>query len=257
MRRMALTVKQEKFAQHYAAHRNGTAAYRHAFDVDKRTLPATVNRKATELLAHGGVSARIEELSNVQAAHSEPLLTRDAAHAAWMAIATADPRELIGLRVGCCRYCWGPGHAYQWRMREYTEALAKAEAAQRKGVECDLPDPAGGFDFNHTKDPNPDCPECRGEGLERVVPRDTNKLSKQALLLYGGVKAKRDGIEIVMADRQKALEHACRISGVYDDKVRLSGAIETMNRTVQMEATDPKEAARLYQELMASPGVRT
>lgn len=250
---MSLTTKQEKFAQHYAANRNGAAAYRHAYDVHPATKSETVERKATEVLAVQRVMDRIDELQNIQAAHSEPLLTRDAAHAAWMAIATADPRELIGLRVGCCRYCWGPGHAYQWRLREYTEALAKAE----KTGTCDLPDPAGGFDFNHTKDPNPDCPECRGEGLERVVPRDTNKLSKQALLLYGGVKAKRDGIEIVMADRQKALEHACRISGVYDDKVRLSGAIETMNRTVQMEATDPKEAARLYQELMASPGVRT
>lgn len=250
---MHLTAKEEKFAQHYAVNLNGAAAYRHAYDVHPNTKPETVQRKATAQLGKDHIAARIDELRNLAPAVTETLLTRDAAHAAWMAIATADPRELIGLRVGCCRYCWGPGHAYQWRLREYTEALAKAE----KAGTCDLPDPAGGFDFNHTKDPNPECPECRGEGLERVVPRDTNKLSKQALLLYGGVKAKRDGIEIVMADRQKALEHACRISGVYDDKVRLSGAIETMNRTVQMEATDPKEAARMWQELMASPGVRT
>src|SRR4051812_19236026 len=109
---MNLTPKQEKFCQHYAATRNGTASYPHAYDVDPRAKSETVERKATEVLAIQRVADRIEELANVQAANSEPLLTRDAAHAAWMQIATADPRELIGLRVGCCRFCWGPAHAY-------------------------------------------------------------------------------------------------------------------------------------------------
>lgn len=248
---MNLTPKQEKFCQHYSATRNGAASYRHAYDVDPRTKSETIERKATELLAVQRVQDRIDELVNVQAAHSEPLLTRDAAHAAWMAIAQADPRELIGLRVGCCRYCWGPGHAYQWRAREYREAFEAWERRPASEVSTPPPDMAGGLDFNHTKDPNPDCPECCGEGVERIVARDTSKLSKSALLLYGGVKSKRDGLEIVMADRQKALEHACRIAGVYDDKVRLSGAFTAMNAHVQISETDPREAARTYQEIIA------
>lgn len=251
---MDLTAKEERFSQHVALHHNEAAAYRHAYDVHPNTKAATVNRKAREIAGRQRVQDRIAELRNARPDVVETLLTRDAAHAAWMRIATADPRELIGLRVGCCRHCWGgPEHDYQWTAREYREALRVWEAGPQT---TPMPDPSGGLDYNRTRDPNPACPECFGEGVERVVARDTSKLSPQALLLYGGVKAKRDGPEIILADRQKALEHACRIAGVYDDKVRLSGAIETMNRVVQISATDPQEAARAYQELMGHPGVK-
>lgn len=256
MRGMDLTAKQEKFAQHYAVNHDGAAAYRHAYAVNPATKQATVQRQASALLANLAIAARVEHLRNATPGAVEAMMTCAEAHKAWLDIATADPRELIGLRVGCCRYCHGVGHAYQWRQREYLEAVRHAEKEAKAGRPCDLPDPSGGLDFRSTRPPVEDCPECDGRGEEYVQPRDTNNLSPQALLLYGGVKRKRDGsIEIVMADRQKALEMACRVAGVFDDKVRVSGAISTMGKIVQLQTKDPQEAARMYQELMASAAV--
>lgn len=257
MCRGMLTAKQEAFCKAYVTDRNGVRAYRAAYHVRPDTKDATCQRAATTLLRDPRITARIDELAN-EAAREPGGAVYDAAWCLrqWASIAQADPRELIGLRVGCCRFCWGAGYKYQWREREYCEALDAAERAARKDPDTPLPDPSGGLDFNTTRDPNPACPECHGEGLERVVPRDTSKLSPGALLLYGGVKAKRDGYEIVIADRTAALANVTRMAGGFKDNVRLDGSLETMSRIVKLEATDPKEAARMYQELMASPGVR-
>lgn len=251
-----LTAKQEAFCLAYASHRNGVRAYRAAYDVRSDTKDATCHQGAHKLLRDPKIMARIDDLA-AQAAKAPDGEVYDASwcRARWADIAKADPRELIGLRVGCCRYCHGDGHGYQWKQREYLEALANAERAARKDPSVQLPDIAGGFGFNQTKAPDPDCPECHGEGVERFVPRDTNNLSPQALLLYGGVKVKRDGYEIIIADRTKALENVTRMAGGYKDNVRLDGSIETMSRVVKLEATDPAEASRLYQELMRSPAV--
>jgi len=252
-----LTAKQEKFAQEYVTDRNGVRSYRAAYSVRSDTKDATCENGASKLLRDPRIAARIDELAN-EAAKAPGGAVYDAAWCRdrWARIAQADPRELIGLRVGACRYCWGEKHRYHWRAREYDEALAAAEKLARRDPDTPLPDPGGGLDFNATRDPNPDCPECHGEGLERPVPRDTNKLSPDALLLYGGVKVKRDGYEVLIADRTKALENVTRMAGGYKDNVRLDGSLTGMLAVAKIETTDPKEAARLYQELMASPAVR-
>ena len=118
------------------------------------------------------------------------------------------------------------------------------------------PEPAGGVDYDRTRDPNPKCPRCRGEGTERFVPRDTSKLSADALLLYGGVKVKRDGYEVIIADRTKALENVTRMAGGYKDNVRLDGSLSGMLAVAKMENLDPQEATRMYQALLASTAVR-
>lgn len=243
---MALTVKQQAFVDRYLQTRDGAGSYRHAFNVRPSTKPKSVSDAASKLLADPEVMAAVERGLSATAAAAPVTFTVADALAKWVEIATADPRELIGLRVGCCRYCWGEAGGYQWHEREY---LAACDAAERD--KQPLPDPAGGFGFNHTLDPNVDCWKCRGEGVERVVARDTSKLTPSALLLYGGVKSKRDGVEIIIADRMKALENACRIIGAYQDRVKLDGSIGAMAAIVQQMPNDPKAAARAYQELMA------
>lgn len=56
-----LTVKQELFSQKYCESGNASYAYRHAYDA-KNMLPATVNRKAAELLKNGKVTARVRDI---------------------------------------------------------------------------------------------------------------------------------------------------------------------------------------------------
>lgn len=245
-----LTAKKQAFAEHFAVHRDGPGAYRHAYNVRADTSRKSISTAASELLADPEIVRAIDAAANKALETSPTVFTVRDALAKWLEIATADPRELIGLRVGCCRHCYGDDGGYQWHEREYLAACDRSEAEK-----APLPDIAGGFGFNHTLDPNPDCWKCRGEGVERVVPRDTSKLTPAALLLYGGVKQKRDGVEIVIADRTKALENACRIIGAYQDRVKLDGSLGAMAAIVQAMPGDPKAAARAYQELMAQVSV--
>lgn len=57
----ALTPKQEAFCQKYIETGNASEAYRHAYDAGGMK-PASVNRKAKELLDNGKITARLAEL---------------------------------------------------------------------------------------------------------------------------------------------------------------------------------------------------
>ncbi len=236
-----LNERQSKFLEAYWATGNKAEAYRRSHDPFVSSYVASLRGKALAehpLIVEGMKYMRDQVTERTGITASEVLLR-------FLDIADADPDELIGLRVGCCRYCYGDGGGYQWRAREYMDAVARAERNDDP-----LPDIAGGFGYDHTLEPNHDCEECRGEGLERVVARDTSKLSPGAKLLYGGVKQTKNGIEIIMADRVKARESVARIIGAFDDKLRLSGAVAAMTAVVKLEATDPVEAAREYQKLI-------
>ena len=61
MREKQLTIKQEKFVLKYFECGNATEAYRHAYNAEKMK-EETVTNKAHELLKHGEVAARLNEL---------------------------------------------------------------------------------------------------------------------------------------------------------------------------------------------------
>jgi phage terminase small subunit len=249
-----LTAKQQAFVDHWVRYRNAGQAYRRAYDV-QRMNAGHCAIEGMRLLARDDVGAAVRERQQLAAqgvaVDVQWLLQR------FLDIATADPRELIGLRVGCCRYCHGVDHGYQWREREYLEQMAAVdrenEAAKsiRRPANIPYPDPAGGFGFNATLEPVEDCPQCHGEGVERFVPRDTDALSDQALLLYGGLKVKADGgYEIVVADRSKALELVGRIMGAFDDKLRIHGTVGAMVAIGDLRKVDPQDAAKAYRALI-------
>lgn len=56
-----LTMKQEAFCLKYVETGNASAAYRNAYDASGM-LPATVNKRASELLANGEITGRVDEL---------------------------------------------------------------------------------------------------------------------------------------------------------------------------------------------------
>ena len=58
---MALTQKQERFCLAYIKLGDASAAYREAYDTENM-LPATVNRRAKELMDSSKIQARIEKL---------------------------------------------------------------------------------------------------------------------------------------------------------------------------------------------------
>lgn len=248
-----LTQKQLDFAEHWLRLRNAQQAYKLSYSWENMS-PGAVTVEATRMLSHPKIALYIKQrralLAQNASADSAWLLER------FLQIATADPRELIGLKVGCCRYCYGEGHGYHWRDREYLEAVEKVEREARlypeRAVHLVWPDPAGGFGFNATWPPVPNCPQCHGEGVERAVPRDTDRLSEQAALLYGGVKVKPNGgYEIIIADRAKAAELAGRILGAFKDGIKLSGAIGHFHAVADLRKIDPQEAANVYREFVA------
>ena len=59
---MALTPKQEAFAQALVTGMSQSDAYRAAFTVGAKTKPETVNQAASRLMADSNVSARVAEL---------------------------------------------------------------------------------------------------------------------------------------------------------------------------------------------------
>jgi len=59
-----LTIKQESFCLAYIETGNGSEAYRLSYNAEKMK-PASINRKATELLSNGTITARLEELREV------------------------------------------------------------------------------------------------------------------------------------------------------------------------------------------------
>ena len=56
-----ITPKQERFCQLYIELGNASEAYRQSYDADSMAEP-TVNTKASELLAHGKITVRLEQL---------------------------------------------------------------------------------------------------------------------------------------------------------------------------------------------------
>lgn len=58
---MALTAKQEAFCLAYVETGNASEAYRRAYDA-RKTKPAVINVKASQVLANGKVAVRLAEL---------------------------------------------------------------------------------------------------------------------------------------------------------------------------------------------------
>lgn len=253
--RDGLTVNMAEFVEHYCRWRNATQAYTAAYDTqgNYETRRNEGHRLLRDPRIKAGIAARQRIATEASGLDVGWLLQR------FADIATADPRELIGLKIGCCRYCWGERHGYQWREREYLEQLDEAERLQAEAVGAGrnpnairYPDPAGGFDFNATRPPHPNCPQCHGEGVERVVPRDTDNLSDEALLLFGGVKRKADGsLEIIVADRVKAAELAGRVMGAFTENVSVGGTIKHLHAVADLRNMPPQDAARAYRDFVA------
>lgn len=123
------------------------------------------------------------------------------------AIINADPNEISQYRRVNCRYCWGFGHQYQWRDAvEFGEAEAEAKAKEKPTPRDD-----GGYGYNQTLDPNPDCPRCNGEGRGEAVFADTRDIEGNAIHLLHGVKLGKFGIEILTADKDSARKELARL----------------------------------------------
>lgn len=237
-----LTVKQARFIEEYLVTRNAFESYKLAYDAG-RMEPATVYTTAHRLLKHPKVGPIIEErlaaIGESMADETEMTIAR--ALQSLINVVSADPDELTGLRVGCCRHCYGDQFQYQHREPEYLLAVRAAERDDK-----DLPDIAGGFGFNQTRPPLPDCPMCDGEGQTYSKPVDTSKLSVGARALFAGVKPTSNGPQVLMRDRDKASDSINKILGAYIERVKVEG----VTANVDLTGMDATAAAKAYADMI-------
>jgi len=222
---MPLIPKHEAFCRQYLVDFNGTQA----------AIRAGYSRKtaysiASALLKRPDIQDRLNVLKAETAARFEA--DADDVIRMWWETATADPNELVQHRIGACRYCHGYMHQHQWKTdREFLDAQAEYDARHplAKEGEAERLRPSeevnhGGYGYRHNAPPNRECPECAGEGIGYVVMLDTTTLSPQARLLYNGVKETRQGREMLMADRQRAIEHVARRLGLMKEQVEVEAS---------------------------------
>ncbi len=166
----------------------------------------------------------------------------------WMQIAIGDPTEIAKVRRLCCRYCWGDGFQYQHTNAEYAQGTARALE-----LGDDLAEFSGGAGFDKLREPNAECPECAGEGVEDLHIADFRKLTPTQRRLIAGVKQGKYGVEIQWRDQDAALMNLAKWYGLVVNRNEVSGPnggpIPTANVNYTLP-TDPAEAARVYQLLM-------
>ena len=161
-----LTDKQFAFAREYPKDWNATKAAERAGYSER-----SAHVMGCELLKYPNVQVAIEEQKDCLAAMSA--VTVEMIVCELYKVATADRR-------GCCRFCWGVEHKYQWTEKEYAKALESTGS---------VPDPQGLFGYTKRRPANPECPVCAGEGLALsrldVKPQDKMK----ALEMLGRYKS--------------------------------------------------------------------
>ncbi|OTS09662.1 terminase small subunit [Acinetobacter pittii] len=221
---MALRGKQQRFVDEYLIDRNATqAAIRAGYSAKTAYSIGEQNLKKLE------VKKAIEEGEKELAERNK--ITQDKVLNRLWKMATADPNELMRYMRVNCRFCWGIDHNYQWTVGEFKRAIQHAHDTNAPEPKCE-----GGLDFDRLKAPNPDCRECRGEGVGYTYIADTTRVSDQAKLLYAGIKESQHGIEIKMNDQVAALIKAGQHIGMFKDRVELGNDPEN-------PLTDPKAAS--------------
>lgn len=208
-----VNTRKEKFCLEYVKDFNATRAAR-----DAGYSAKTASAIGHTLLQDPAVAARVEDLTKrilTEMNVDQPSILRH-----WAHVLNADPNELTQNRVGCCRYCYGRDGWYQWRTpREFEEAKAAAmfkhKITDDSGEDPRIPNDRGGYGYNITARPVPDCPECNGLGVTYQVFLDTTMLSESGKQLYRGVKVTKAGMEVLMSDKAKAAEQIARHLGMF------------------------------------------
>lgn len=185
--------KHARFVELYIITLNATKAYREVFGCTARSAETSGPRLLRDVQVAAAVTEALKERS------LRTHITADRVLEHWWNVCTADPNDLVEHRRGCCRYCWGKGNDYQRTRAEYFKALDELHELDKKSAKFDE---QGGVGYNANHLPNANCPECFGDGVSRVIVKDTRNLNPAARALFAGLKQSRDGsIEIRTHDQ--------------------------------------------------------
>lgn len=219
----------QRFCAEFLKDLNATQAYQRAYGGHTPIAPATARVNGARLLTFADIRQEIQRLMDERAIVTG--ITADRVLLRLWEMANVDPARLVELRVGCCRYCWGCQHHYQYRESELEKAESDyihREAARRKAW-SKLPEPkepfvkrpfttAGGAGFNPQRKPHPECPNCHGRGQTEIVPRDNRHLTEAERLVWNGVKVTEHGTQVILEPRLPALKLVGEHLGMWSDK---------------------------------------
>lgn len=236
-----LSPNQERFVQEYLIDLNATRAYLVAHPGSKTT---TANTEGSRYLVNPKVSAAIKIALNARSTRTQ-ISADQVLMEAW-AVAMADPRELVQVKVGCCRYCHGENHK---RQRTVGEMNCDREEFAAKGKDAAHFDEEGGIGFDPLRQPHQECSACGGDGEARAVLMDTRNLSPQAAALYAGAKRTKYGIDVQMHSKSDAMDKVFRHLGLYEKDNSQKAAEFTTLDALQVFA-DRMTASRDRQRLM-------
>ncbi|MBL8474405.1 MAG: terminase small subunit [Rhodocyclaceae bacterium] len=216
---------QEMFVREYLRDLNGTkAAIRAGYS------PKSAAQAAWALLRNPSVTQAIEVLGTARARRIG--IDSDEMMRMWSAVLCLDANEISQLRRVCCPYCWGEDHQLQYTPGELRSAKIRHEKERARRLRANADDDIGEFPeytgawYDKRKPPVDGCPECSGEGVVEVFFCDTRNLSPAAKLVYSGVKAGRDGIEVLMMSKEKAADNLARAMGMFKDQDKEADAAE-------------------------------
>lgn len=184
----------------------------------------------------------------------------------WWDVATCDMNELVQ-NIHCpCRFCYGIDHRYQWKTeREFEEAtiataydLFQEDELRTAAINGEigskrLPNNAGGFGYRVLNDPNPECPECAGVGIEVVRFADTRNLSPSARLLYNGVEITKNRKRVKTASREAALERLAKHLGMFagNRKRETTNPLTLLAQRIMAKAMTVPVSANRAQQVLA------
>ena len=141
----------------------------------------------------------------------------------WMGILAFDANEFTSYVRYCCPYCYSSNGLPQKTLAEINAARELWEAmelAKAQKIETYFPRP---FEEKYelwdiSKPPVETCKNCGGIGEGRLIVKDTTKLSPIGLMMYGGVKSGKDGIEIVTLAKNEAMQSLAKALGLFRER---------------------------------------
>lgn len=220
-----LTPKQQRFADEYLTDLNATAAYKRAgYSATGNSAESMASQLLRNVKVANYISSKKFIISEKLNITHEMVLQK-----LWDRVNT-NVNELVEYRRVNCRYCHGDKGFYQWTEDEWFKAWDIANSTKKP-----MPDCTGGFGFEKNRDPNKECRACKGEGHGDIHVKDTRNLTGGALGLYRGVQQGKDGLKVLLADQDKALEMIARHIGMFVEKVEHSGTV-----IIQATKTDEK-----------------
>jgi phage terminase small subunit len=220
-----LSAAQEAFCQHYALHRNGAEAYRHAYPNQNRHSPEYQTAKAKQLMANPNIKVRIEVLSLKAGAVAEKKfeITAEKILSELASIAFQNAEDY---------FKWGYIEKPVLRVNRKTGEIIHVRDADGQ-------------------------PMFRREPYAEIKPSDELTRTQKTALVSVSETISRTGDKVIepkMADKMRAIEMICKIRGLFKEKVEHTGAnggpiqqSTTVTLPDLSKIKDPRDALRAFE----------